>query len=246
MIVNEGYDLVYRVIDTFKDEVYKAIDEHSDILTPKLLEEKHFRIFEVSDLTHFVSSLVTHKSSSTKYGIKQLENLALEHQKRWSDVGYRTETSYNVLDNKINICRLCICINTSILPTDVFRNLHKFESYLECTKIDARHEVGHILDSVMTYQGMPIDEFIKQTEVEDAEMEEYQKWKYEYVEDMSKKNPSHREIVLINKECSSRYYKLQGEWRADTLGGVDRQKYLDLEYDTTETPTRIKIETVKE
>lgn len=246
MIVNEGYDLVYRVIDTFKDEVYKAIDEHSDILTPKLLEEKHFRIFEVSDLTHFVSRLVAHKSSSTKYGIKQLENLAFEHEDRWSRVPYRTKTTYSVLDNKINIRCLYIAINISILPIEVFHNLHRFESYLEFTKIDARHEVGHMLDSVMTYQGIPIDEFDEKIEVDNAQMEEFQKWKHEYVEDISKKDLSPREIAIINKEFSSRYYKLQAEWRADTLGGVDRQKYLDSLYDTTENPTRIKIETVKE
>lgn len=245
MVIDNILDLVEDTMNKFESYVNEEIEKHSDVLTPELLKEKKFKVFRTSDVIIFGSDLIENGNYRKRYGYKQLKNAVLDHFNQWTFVPFRASMSYYTTDGKINIQRLEIVINSSALVHEIIDHLSRFETYTNyLLKVHAAHEVGHILDYVSN-DGMSAETYEKQSINDSKEKSDHYKWEREYLAENHKKGiTDSAEIQRINREISERYYQLGSEWRADTLGGVDRQKYLDVVYDP-KTPMSIKIEPIK-
>lgn len=245
MVIDNILDLVEDTMDKFESYVNEEIEKHSDVLTPGLLKEKKFKVFRTSDVIIFGSDLIENGNYRKRYGYKQIKTAVLDHFHQWTFVPYRASMSYYTTEGKVDIQRLEIVINRSALVNEIIDHLPTLETYTNyLLKVHAAHEVGHILDYVSN-DGMSAETYEQQSINDSKEKSDYYKWEREYLdENYKKKITDSAEIQRINREISERYYQLGSEWRADTLGGVDRQKYLDTVYDP-KTPMSIKIEPIK-
>ena len=240
---NSFYD--YIIDDVFKKQVNDTIKEHSEILTPELLKRVNFRVLRGELLTSFMNNCITPNTTNKKFSKKQLYTLAKEYKKRWERVGcyayYRADSDENDI---LHIIEMKIIVNNTYLPIDILSNLSWIDTFIEIIKIDAMHEVGHLIDYIMTIEGKPRKELQEEYAEEIKIKKEFYKWRDNEEKDFDKLNLEERCALL--KRTSGKYYELPWEWRADCLVGIDRGKYLDMLYDPENyKKTLLKVEGIK-
>lgn len=230
MVINNNKDLLDMIIDgVFVKQVNETIDTHADILTPEIMKRTDFKIISRNVLFDGIKSITDNAKSSDRYGIKKLYKLANEYWQRWGRVNFKAFYIADADDNdKLVISKLGIIINESALAGDILLSIGWLDDFIEIIKIDAMHEVGHVMDYVMSIDGMDRVDYINQFNVESELKQKHYKWCDEQEKDIYKKTLEER--LEIFKRTTTEYYKLPPELRSDTLAGIDRGKYIDLLY----------------
>ena len=216
--------------DVFVKQVNETIAAHADILTPEIMKRTNFKIISRNVLFDGIKSITGQDTSSDRYGTKKLYKLVNEYWKRWGRVNFKAFYIANTTDDndKLVLSKLGIIINQSSLASDILSSIGWLDDFIEIIKIDAMHEVGHIIDYVMSLDGMNRIDYLNQSTEEDELKQKHFKWCDEQEKDMYKKTLEER--LEIFKRVDAEYYKLPPELRADTLAGIDRGKYIDLLY----------------
>ena len=217
--------------DVFVKQVNETIDAHADILTPEIMKRTNFKIISRNALFDGIKSITEKDTSSDRYGTKKLYKLVNEYWKRWGRVNFKAFYIANTAaadDDKLVLSKLGIIINESALTSDILSSIGWLDDFIEIIKIDAMHEVGHIMDYVMSLDGMNRIDYLNQSTEETELKQEFFKWCDEQEKDMYKKTLEER--LEIFKRIDAKYYQLPPELKADTLAGIDRGKYIDLLY----------------
>jgi hypothetical protein len=214
----------------FVKQVNEIINAHADILTPEIMKRTDFKIISRNALFDGIESITEKDTSSDRYGRKKLYRLVNEYWKRWGRVNFKAFYIANADDDdgKLVLSKLGIIINESALTSDILSSIGWLDDFIEIIKIDAMHEVGHIMDYVMSLDGMNRVDYLNRLNEETELKQKHFKWCDEQEKDMYKKTLEER--LEIFKRADAEYYKLSPELRADTLAGIDRGKYIDLLY----------------
>ena len=230
MVINNNSDLFDMIIDgVFVKQVNETVHAHADILTPEIMKRTDFKVMSRNVLFDGIKSITRNDTSSDRYGMKKLYRLANEYWKRWGRVNFKAFYIADADDDdKLVISKLGIIINESALTSDILSSIGWLDDFIEIIKIDAMHEVGHIMDYVMSLDGMNRTDYLNQLNEETELKQNHYKWCDEQEKDMYKKTLEER--LEIFKRTTTEYYKLPPELRADTLAGIDRGKYIDLLY----------------
>ena len=230
MVINNNKDLLDMIIDgVFVKQVNETIDTHADILTPEIMKRTDFKIISRNALFDGIKSITENDTSSDRYGTKKLYKLVNEYWKRWGRVNFKAFYIADADDNdKLVLSKLGIIINESALTSDILSSIGWLDDFVEIIKIDAMHEVGHIMDYVMSLDGMNRTDYLNQSTEETELKQEFFKWCNEQEKDIHKKTLEER--LEIFKMVDTKYYQLPAESRADILAGIDRGKYIDLLY----------------
>ena len=232
MVINNNSDLLDMIIDgVFVKQVNETIDAHADILTPEIMKRTDFKIISRNALFDGIKSITEKDTSSDRYGTKKLYKLVNEYWKRWGRVNFKAfyiADTADADDDKLVLSKLGIIINESALASDILSSIGWLDDFIEIIKIDAMHEVGHVMDYVMSLDGMNRVDYLNQLNEETELKQKHYKWCDEQEKDMYKKTLEER--LEIFKRTTTEYYKLPPELRADTLTGIDRGKYIDLLY----------------
>ena len=230
MVIKNNSDLLDMIIDgVFVKQVNEAIHAHADILTPEIMKRTNFKIMSRNVLFDGIESITENTKSSARYGIKKLYKLTNEYWKRWGRVDFKAFYIADADDDdKLVLSKLGIIINESALASDIVSSIGWLDDFIEIIKIDAMHEVGHIMDYVMSLDGMNRTDYLNQVNEEAVLKQKHYEWCDEQEKDVYKKTLKER--LEVFKRTTTEYYKLPPELRADTLAGIDRGKYIDLMY----------------
>lgn len=230
MTLDKSTNIVDEIIKIFKDEIHKVIDDNPDVFTEDIL--KIFDIKQFPNLVLYGNDLLWNKPRTTRYGLKQIRKSLIQYLDIWAYVPFKASMEYTIKDDKTNLKSLCVYINKDSLNETILDNIHRIDVLTELVKIDARHEMGHMIDFIKSIDLTP-EEFQKR-DISDAQSKnEYYKWRREILDEYNKTEYSIENENKTNRMISEKYYNLPAEWRADVLGRVDRQAYLDLMYDTS-------------
>lgn len=229
MKINYDKDFIHEMEKIFSDEIHKIIDEHPEVFTDET--KKKFRLFAFSDVFLYSIDLFD-RPSKTKYGVNQIKSSVFKYMNRWSDVTCKSTMTYYTDDGTIDISRLMVFLNTDCLAKDIINNMFRLDALVEALKIDARHEIGHIMDYV-TFQGMSVEKYNEIAMNDEKACKEHFKWRETLLNENPLWNKSHVSRNKIMRQLTANYYKLPAEWRADTLAGIDRRAYLDMWYNDT-------------
>ena len=240
---NGFYD--YIVKNVFIKQVNDTIKEHSDVLTHELLKRVDFRVRRTELLTGFMNTIISPKPSGEKFSKKQLYTLAKEYKNHCENVACWAYYRGNNDENGIfHINDMKILVNNTALAKEILSNLGWIDTFVEIIKVDAMHEVGHLIDYIMTIEGKPKKELEEEYTEEIRLKEEFYKWRDNEEKYFDNLNLGERCALL--KKTSGKYYELPWEWRADCLTGVDRGRYLDMLYDPKNyKKTLLKVEGIK-
>ena len=239
MIIENANNMSRHFKNIFKDEVYKAIEENKEIFTSEVMEK--FKVYILTSATIFANKLVRGKRHTVRYGTKQIVDIYDKFIDRDLYVPFRTSVDFGPdEDGKARIYHSSIIINSDELNYLILSNIYRLDTYMERIKLDARHEVGHLIDYLINIEGRSFDEVVKQYDEEDKIKTEYYKWRSEVIDNFDGDSDDDR--IGLQREISERYFQLPGEQRADLYGGVDRQQYLDIMESTLKHSPIIKIE----
>ena len=217
------------IIDgVFVKQVNETVHAHADILTPEIMKRTDFKIMSRNVFFDGIESITENTKSSDRYGMKKLYRLANEYWKRWGRVNFKAFYIADADDDKLVLSKLGIIINESALASDIVSSIGWLDDFIEIIRIDAMHEVGHIMDYVMSLDGMNRTDYLNQVNEEAMLKQKHYEWCDEQEKDIYKKTLKER--LEIFKRTTTEYYKLPPELRADTLAGIDRGKYIDLLY----------------
>ena len=232
LVINNNSDLLDMIVDgVFVKQVNETINAHADILTPEIMKRTDFKILSRNALFDGIKSITENTKSSDRYGVKKLCKLANEYWKRWGRVDFKAFYIANNADDdddKLVLTKLGIIINESALASDILSSIGWLDDFIEIMKIDAMHEVGHIMDYVLSLDGINRVDYLNKVNEENMIEQEHFKWCAEQEKDVYKKTLEER--LEIFKMTDTKYYQLPPELRADTLAGIDRGKYIDLLY----------------
>lgn len=213
----------------FSDEIHKIIDEHPEVFTDET--KKKFRLFAFSDVFLYSIDLFD-QPSKTKYGVNQIKSSVFKYMNRWSDVTCKSTMMYYTDDGTIDISKLIVFLNIDSLAKDIIMNMFRLDSFVEALKIDARHEIGHIMDYI-SCQGMSVEKYDEMAINDQKAYDDHFKWREALLNDKTLCDKSLVSRSKIMRQLTANYYKLPAEWRADTLAGIDRRAYLDMWYNDT-------------
>ena len=212
-----------------RDEVYKTLDAHPDVFTPR-----HRKMFEVAILPSALvftedELLYVHRKNKdgekvkwdeVTYSKKEIAQIYNKGRVERMRTPAKANMSYKFEDGKLIITDLYISVNYDVLKTDLLLNLYRVNDFVECAlKTWARHEAGHILDYILSYEGKPRSVLDKSLREEKKAQKEYNNW--------TKSVMPKGEILLppeLEKQRVDMYFNMPQEARADMLGGVDRRK----------------------
>lgn len=224
--------LVQKYADIFVNESNKVIDENKDIFTPEILE-LYYGVYTERLTERFIHELADNSgivNTKKRYSINQL----VKYDKVFSISNGYTIFAANCYftsndDGFVEIKLMRLLISEEKLTERVLSNLYRLDVLEEIVKFDARHEVGHLMDYVLTMHNHPMEEVKKLNDDNAAAKKEY----YDYIErsyDYLHKC-SDEEYYNEQKKILQMYFNLPGEFRADTLGGIDRAKMIELDMD---------------
>lgn len=242
MLIKDATHLSDQFINHFKDIVEQVLKE-SPVVTDEW--RKKFEILTVSNSLHFVSTLTRGCYDKKEFDRKFLCEHYRDYHTRWEFKPYLSTVEYHIDENGImHIDNLFIMIKYNVVAQQIADNLDRLEILKQIFEIDARHEVGHIIDYISLIEGSNYEEYDKNvTKPDDAATDEYYKWKEEtFKAFFDRKEDVDNETLRMSTE---KYYKLPAEERADILGGVDRAKFISLVYDNMPTTVDINIDVVK-
>lgn len=229
MIVKDALNLTEQMIDLFKDAVNKKLDESSDIITPEM--RKKIKIFAVSNSLHFTSTLTRGVSYNKRYSRKALVKAHKKYNTEWESKPYLTNVEFEIDENNImHVTDIYILIKYDVINDQIITSLDMLDTLKEIYTIDASHEVGHVLDFIELIDGANYDEVNEKVFIpDDKATKDYYKWK----EDLIKAEYESTGTISIDtmKLTSQKYYRLPAEARADIMGGVDRERALEIIYD---------------
>lgn len=236
-----------------KEETCAKLNEHSDVFTDKY--KKMFDVAVIPSALMFTEDELLHVPRKDKDGNKV----------KWEDVTYSKKEIASIYNKGIpermrtpakahmeyafndqgllEIKGLYITINLDILKTEILTNLYDINRFIDITlKGWVHHECGHILDYILSYEGKKRSVVDKLNKEDSKARKEYNAWIKSVMPKGSKFLPPELDRQRINM-----YFTIPCEARADTLGGVDRNKIIDymFEDDKYRIIATIKSKTVK-
>ena len=242
MLIKDSTHLTDQFINCFKDIVEQVLNE-SPVVTDEW--RKKFDILVISNSLHFVSTLTRGCYDKKEFDRKFLCEHYKDYSMRWEFKPYLSTVEYHI-DEKglMHIDNLFIMIKYNVVAQQIADNLDRLEILKQIFEIDARHEVGHIIDYISLIEGKNYEEYDKNvTKPDNAATDAYYKWKDEtFKAFFDRKEDVDNETLRMSTE---KYYRLPAEERADILGGVDRTKFISLVYDNMPTTVDINIDVVK-
>ena len=240
MVVKDANRITDQFIDHFTEVVNKVLDE-SPIITKKW--RKMIKIFPVSNSLHFVSTITrgcTKKEFDKKFLIEQHK----DYNTRWEHKPYLTNVEYYIDEEGImHIDGIFILIKYNVVAQQILDNLDRLDVVKQIYEVDAHHEAGHVMDFISLIDGVKFEDYYKNTgKPDDDATDEYYKWREETVKAFFDR---HEDVdTETMRLITEKYYKLPAEERADILGGVDRQKFINLVYDNMKPTVDINIEVI--
>ena len=239
--IDKPDEIVYQVADIFIRECHNVLKEYPELYTDEVKDK--IKIIRSSYLISCVNNLISGANKNSRWSVRQIKDSVNSYKKRWDHVTFITETVYtNDENDKFIIKEILVKIIYDALVDDVLTNIHRINDYIELVKIDARHEIGHVLDALKCQQTMSFSEYQKMRKTDDVAMCEHIKTTDQMIEDFKNEKEKHtdEEWNALFKEMDRLYYSTPGEWRADTLGKIDREKWLDFQYNYN-MPDKIEI-----
>lgn len=244
MIVENSSELVEQIIDTFIKEVDNVVKTNPEIFTEE--NRKRFSVRAVSTLEHYVHDLLAIKDKTARFSPKQLIDAAVKHIERWGDKPFITSCLYgDYSDGLSHINHIFIFINVDVVRRVIIENLERLDLIFDITKTDARHEMGHVMDHFQLIEGKKIEEVANIAKKDAEELDEFYRWKKEFSESLRGIDPLSNENVEAIKTITRKYYAMQAEWRADTLGGVNREEFIEKICKDMNVKPNIRIELVE-
>lgn len=240
------------------DEINRTLDSRPDIFTAK-----HRKIFSSAVLpsallfTEDELLFVSRKNKDGEkvkwdeptYSKKEIAHIYNQGRVERQRTPAKANMAYKFVDGKLQITDLSISVNYDILKTDILLNLYRINDFVECAlKTWARHEAGHILDYILSYEGKPKSVLDKSVREENKAQKEYKAW----IKSVMPKG----QLLLppeLERQRVDMYFNMPQEARADILGGVDRRKANDFMFNqdgyrivATIKSKPVKIKPVKE
>lgn len=233
--------LITKVFDTFTHEAYKTIDEHPDVFTDELKKKIKIRVTKLNGATIFCDDLLyTKHEKDATFTKDEIRDEYKKFRNDWAAVPYRAETPFAITDGKIEALSLIIVINMDVVRNEIIFNLNMLDDFFELTKMDARHEVGHLIHFIMYTEGIDKETYIKDEIEYQEQLKEYREKRDKFMDSVDYET-SQEEFDRISREIDTLYYNIPYEHSADVCGGVDREKYLDLKYKDRSDKIRINV-----
>ena len=197
--IESAAGLVQKYADIFVDESNKVIDENKDIFTPEILE-LYYGVYTERMTERFIHELATDSgivNTKKRYSINQLEKYEKVFNISNDCILFAANCYFNSNDDGfVEIKSMSLIISHQKLIEHILSNLYRLDVLEEIIKFDARHEVGHLMDYVLTMHNHPMEEVKKLNDDDDAAKKEY----YDYIE---------RSYDYLHKCSDEEYYNEQ-------------------------------------
>lgn len=242
MIIENSPALVDKIIDIFMEEVDNVVNTNPEIFTEE--NKKKFSVRTVGILEHYVHELIAAKPKTARFSSKQIVESALKHIEVWNDKPFVTSCLYgDYEDGLTHIHHIFVFINVDVVRRVIIENLERLDNVFETIKIDARHEMGHVMDHFQLFEGRKIEEVANIVKKDAEEVDEFYRWKKEYIASFGEDITADENIEYI-KTSYKKYYAMSAEWRADVLGGINREEAIEKLCENMILKPNIRIELV--
>lgn len=229
-------DLMKNILGTFRKEVYDCLGEHPDVFTDAYREMFHVDVVPSAVIFIEDELLPMEKKSFSRKMIINTYNDGLLMR---TTTPCCAHMGCKEVDGKLKIVRLFIKVNYDIMVLDVLKHLPDLSLWVDAVlKTHARHEAGHILDYILSFDGKKPEVLKKNKEESRKAKDEWLTWWKTISEDGRKALPKEQE-----KERLTKYFNLPDEISADTLGTVDRAKAIDYMVNSSDKCIDVVIKT---
>ena len=216
------------ICERFRKYVTEALDEVPDIFTEHY--KKMFFIDIIPTSVLFIEDelfAMDKKSFSRKVIINTYNDNLM---KRNSSPAYAHMHAKTDDKGNLVLTSLFIRVNYDLIILDAIRNLYRLPQWCDTIlRTHARHEVGHIIDYIQSYDGQPAEKLKKDNEACIKANDEWMAWWKEKSDNGKKVLP-----IELEKERLIRYFQIPTEATADRLGKVDREKAIDFMVNSTD------------
>lgn len=238
-LITDTADFVYALADDFAKTFNKKLNEYKDIIPPRL--RKKINVHIISDLTHCISQWTRTASKDAAIRRDELIEHVTKFQEKWTRRNAVTCTEWHV-DKKgiIHIDRIDVLIKLDSIRAQIISHMGELPVIInELLNVTPCHEAGHVIDHIQLMEGANYEEYEKNVNKPDNDAyDEYYKWRKEFEETLDEKG---RIDVEGRRLMAQKYYQCPAEARADILGGIDREKELNVIYSNMPQKGRVEI-----
>ena len=218
-------------------EVHKVLESYPDVYTQR--HKDMFKIvFTRTSIMFIEDELLNNdkKSFSRKFIINKYNEGIMERNSKPMIARLRGDT-----DKKGHICikALEIVVNNDLIIENALFNMWDIDNWIESVlKSSARHEAGHIIDFIKSYDGKKASTLAKDNKKQHEATEEWRKWCREITDNFSRPFTDDEW-----RESFERYFRIPGESIADMYGNVDRNKCIEYQIKSTHYKVNVVIKT---
>lgn len=228
-----------QLIKIFEDEVLKTLNSHPEIFKKKyhdmvVIKVSHSTILFVED--ELFKPNKDKKSFSRQFIVNTYNDGIVKRNSRPCYATFAAKT-----DDKgcIQIKKLIVKINMDLFIENALYHIWDFDNYIDINiRNTARHEAGHLLYYMQTYDGMNYEKYKQSREKVSKERDEFYTWVKSVTDDGRKHMSKELETERYHK-----YFNISVEAIADKLGNVDREKCIEYNVNTSSLSADIVIKT---
>jgi hypothetical protein len=214
--------LVGYFVNMLTDEYAKLKNEFKDIFEVAPVEPR--LSMQPNSVTHLWNRrIISAFGGEDEITFKKLLNEFQRYNNDDVDVSMWANYKTDLENGIVKTTDLSIDINFEVLRADIVYNLEMLELVEENYRLSLRHEVGHIMDYILNFNGRPADE------VRDI-IKKYKDDKEKYYQKFYEKDMSGRKKEYSEEERMRYYYtEIEGERTANELSNANVDRMIEIE-----------------